>query len=230
MILVTDISNYTGPNVPAKAMAAAGVRGCYVKAQQGNDGPNPFFDQQVAALRDAGIAVGAYLFCYPLPDEAPHVARDPAGQVKLFADVCKGLGSKPGDMPSMLDCEYPEPQNFTQWGCTPANVAQWIAEAAQLISDEFANTCGIYCDPSWWESLGGAGLVGFDQRPLWLADYPVGGALSAPPVMNVKIPKPWTAATIWQFTDKFSAPGVDVPVDGGVFLGDEPAWQAFLGY
>jgi len=229
VILVCDISNYTGPDVPASALAAAGVRGCYVKAQEGNDGPNPYFDEQVAALKAAGIACGAYLLAYPLPDAPGHVDRDPAGQVGLFGAVCKGLGSEPGDMPPMLDCEFPAPQDFAKWGCTPAGVSAWLAEAARLIDQELSRACGIYCGSYWWESLGGAGLVGFEQRPLWLAGYPVKGKLSAPPVMNVRVPKPWASATVWQFTDEFDAVGVGVPVDGGVFLGDEPAWRSFLG-
>ena len=234
MILIGDVSEYSGANVNFGAFAREGGRGFYVEAQRGNDGPNRLFAEQVRAIKAAGMAAGAYHLAYPLPDSAQHPNRDPAGQIELFYEASGGLGEEDGDLPPMLDCESPDPSVWTKWGVTQASAASWIAEAASQVDQQFCRPCGIYCDPAWWRALGGAGLQPcFKARAFWLAAYPIGGLLSKPPTMAVTPPAPWNTATMWQFTGQdakgggFVVPGAG-PVDGSVFLGDEAAWQTLL--
>jgi lysozyme len=227
-ILLADISRYQGAGVNFAALRRAGVRGVYIECYRGNDGSNPHYAEQVAGARAAGLAVGAYLFAYPLPDAAGHVDRDPIGQVALFFAHALGVGTKSGDLPPMLDCEWPERVNWLQWGCTAGSIAAWLAAALDEIDDRFGRRGVVYTDPEWWESLGGAGLVGFGDRVLWIAEYPIAGAMSAPPAGPAPTVAPWGKATIWQYTDKFVVPGVAAGIDGDVFLGDEQAWQALL--
>ncbi len=107
--LVIDVSADQGPDLDVQGFLAAGVVAAYAEATRGNDGPNPYFQRQVQQLRGAGIACGAYLFAYPLNDAGGHINRDPAGQAKLFFDDSAGLGELPGELPPMLDAEWPYP-------------------------------------------------------------------------------------------------------------------------
>ena len=228
-ILIADVSGYQGNDVDFAAMAAWGVRGVYVEARQGNDRDNSCFDAQVAGAKAAGLAVGAYLLAYPLPESGQHPGRAPVDQVHAFWEACSSLGSEAGSLPPMLDCEWPVEAEWGAWGCTQASVASWIESAAQMVDQQWGRPCGIYCDPDWWGALGGAGrLPCFGQRRLWQAEYTVGGDLVKPASAVPKAPAPWGGASIWQFTDKLAIPGSRCVADGSVLIGGEAEWAALL--
>lgn len=229
MILLIDCSVYQGPNVDFAAFARAGVRGCYVECQQGNDAPNPLFAEQTAAARRAGLAVGVYHFAEILPDDGIHPDRDPLGQIDRAWEAAGGVPWQPGDLPPMLDCEDPPPERWAADGVSPSFVAQWIAAALGAMDARWQRAAGIYTYAPWWRAVQGAGLdASFAARRLWLAGYPVGGVLAKPPTMTVAPPPPWRSADLWQFTDKFIVDH-EGPIDASVFIGDEPAWQVLLG-
>lgn len=225
MGLIVDVSQFNG-TIDFKSLAAEGVVGCYVQAQRGNDGPNPSFAQQVAAARTAGLAVGAYLFAYPLPDAPGHQDRDPVGQADLFWQASGGLGSTPGDLPPMLDCEWPVESCWAPWGVTPETIAEWVGACLNALDGRFNRTTGVYTGRAWWKALGasGATLANVELRPLWLAEYPILGPMTEPPAIPPAAPAPWAKATLWQFTNRFLGQNLD----GTTFLGEDVAWRAFL--
>lgn len=229
MNLVCDVSRFQGPDYPFAALAAAGVRGVYIEATRGNDSPNPYFREQVDAALAAGLAVGAYHFCYPLPDSPGHVNRDPLGQANLFWQTAEYLYAQKGAqlLPPMADCEWPEQPAFGEWSVTPTSIARWIVSFCAHVDAIFLRTCGVYAGPWWWSLLPAGEVAGLSVRPLWVSEYPVGGPLSSPPTSAAPRMAPWGSATLWQFTDDFEAGGCS-RCDGGVFLGDEVAWQALL--
>jgi len=227
--LVLDISADQGPDLNVEAMLTAGVDAVYLEATRGNDGPNQCFHRQLAALRRAGIPCGAYLFCYPLNDAPGHVNRDPRGQALLFYNDSGGLGSEPGELPPMLDAEWPYPQDWTTWTVTRASIAAWLDACAQDVDGLFQRPAGIYTDVGgFWQPLGGAVInPAFGGRKLWMAQYrdvlthtTLTTADPPPP------PPPWTDLTLWQWTDKFEIDGR--LYDASVFPGDDVAWSAFL--
>ena len=231
-IIVVDVSEYQ-QQVNAALFKKAGVRGAYVEAQRGNDATNPFFAQQVGSFRDEGIPVGAYLFTEPLNADGVHANRDPEGQVGLFYEACGGLGEEPGELPPMLDMEWPEEPTWTTWGVTAASIASWHEAAAAAADARWSRVCGIYCDPDFASIVGvAARCPSFASRRLWAAayplkGYPLKGVVSTPPTSSPPRIAPWAAPTLWQFTDKYPIPGFGT-VDASVFLGSEDDFAAFL--
>ena len=228
MILIGDVSEFQGPNFNFKALATAGVRACYVKAQQGNDHPNQYFDEQVEAGVAAGLDMGAYHFSEPLPEVPGRVNRDPLGQAQLFFAATAAARAR-GDLklPPMQDLEWPVAAAWVEWGVTGTSIARWAAMFAAHVDAMWLRSCGIYIDPSFAASLPQIELTMMRFRALWGAAYPIGGFLSAPPSASPPSIPPWGRPTLWQFTDKFSVPGCQA-CDCSVFLGDETAYQAFL--
>lgn len=228
-ILVVDVSQYQGPNLDGEAFKRAGVRGAWIEAIRGNDGPNPYFAQQAAAFDDAGIPWGPYMLDYPIPNLAPHVNRDPVGQVGLFYDAVMSATGTLGALPPMSDCEWPEPSAWKEWGCTAESIGAWLDAGAIEVDRRFARSTIIYCDPDYAHEVDfAANSPSFVSRRLWAAAYPKGSAVViSPPTGNApKIP-PWSSATLWQFTDHFAIAGFGT-TDASIFLGDEDAWTAFV--
>jgi GH25 family lysozyme M1 (1,4-beta-N-acetylmuramidase) len=226
-IVLVDVSQYQGA-IDGAAFARAGIRGAYVEAQRGNDAINPLFTAQVKAFRDEGIPVGAYLFTEALNADGAHANRDPEGQVELFYQASGGLGEEAGELPPMLDMEWPEEPTWTTWGVTAASIASWHEAAAAAVDARWSRVCGIYCDPDFAAVVGvAARCPSFASRRLWAAAYPIAGVVSTPPTSSPPRIAPWAAPTLWQFTDKYPIPGFGT-VDASVFLGDEDAFAAFL--
>lgn len=234
-ILVVDVSSANAIGAaPGRAslqddldwdwLYAQGVRGAIVEGYIGNDGPNGDFQDQLNDARGAGMAVGVYDFCYPLPYAQGHLGRDPVQQACIHA-AHDGVWT-PGDIPTMADLEWPAPENLAKWGCTWAQIDTWIglylAERDQLAG----RRVGIYSYPWWWESLT-KGMAGtfepvYADRPLWCA-----GA-GAPWVKP-----PFTEWALWQKTgNELMVPTRSgrppVKTDCSAFNGDDAAWAAFL--
>ena len=227
--LVVDVSAAQGARLDIHGFLAADVVGAYVESTVGNDGPNPHYQTQVQQFRDAGIAVGAYLFAYPLPNATGHVNRDPRGQALLFYNDSGGLGDQAGELPPMLDSEWPPPKEWAQWSVTQATIASWLDACAEDIDGLWNRTCGIYTDGGgFWKPLGGAVLQpSFAARKLWFAEYPLDTPRSDVPTDAPAPLPPWTEPPLlWQFTDKFAI-GESL-YNMSVFLGTDADWDAIL--
>jgi GH25 family lysozyme M1 (1,4-beta-N-acetylmuramidase) len=165
---------------------ASDKRFVYAEAQIGNDGPSSTYVAQIAGARAAGLVVGAYLFAYPLPDAAGHAGRDPEAQAQALFEACGGLGSSSGELPPVIDLEWPAGTEWARWGCSAPQIVDWTVRCAAKLRALFGVAPVVYSYPFFLRSLGDVGAIG-DLR-LWLASYQV-----APDV-----PAPWTTCTIQQ--------------------------------
>ena len=144
-ILVLDVSQFQPATIDFKKYADAGVRGVYVQATRGNDGSNPYFEQQVKGAIDQGLAVGAYHFCYPLPTAPGHLNRDPRGQATLFKDkALEIISGAPLKMPPMADVEWPLYGDWSKWVVTADLIGDWVPEFVKCVDEDWGKTCGVY--------------------------------------------------------------------------------------
>ncbi len=93
-----------------------------IKAQQGNDGLDPYFFKNVAGAKAAGLITGGYHFAYPLP----HL--DPREQARMFFARCKEHGTNVGELPPFLDLEWPAVQDWAKWKCTAQQISDWARD------------------------------------------------------------------------------------------------------
>lgn len=207
------------------------LRFVILKAQQGNDGFDPFFERNMRAALAAGLVPFAYAFAYPLPPAPdPHgipgrliFGRDPIEQAKLCVDRILAFPEMRG-RPIFLDLEWPAPTDWATWGCTAASVSAWC----QAFCAEVARLSGvapiIYTYPDWWHHVSAADVSWAAAYGLWLAAYVVGwpAAGSSP-----RVPFPWTDWLFWQFDgDKGLRLPNGVDADFCVCNGDETTLRA----
>ncbi len=200
-----------------------GVVGAYVEGYIGNDGANADFVDQLQDIVGVGLIPGVYDFAYPLPTDETHAYRDPVAQARLHA--ARSGPWKFGMLCSMCDLEWPAPAAWARWGCSKQQIIDWTC--AYLLARDGLAGCkvGLYTYLDFWEKLTSDGATvpsELASRPLWVAG-------STPWVAA-----PWTAATLWQRTGKeILVPTLSgrppVVTDCSEFLGDDAAWQTFLG-
>lgn len=239
MILGVDVYAGYGRIDWARANTA-GVRFALLKCTQGNDGKDPRFDENARGCRDAGIAAGPYLFGYPLPTDPKHPGRGPEEQAgRLYVDA-KGLGTQQGDLPPVLDIEWPPhferdkgtskiSDRWTQWAVSADSIATWTLACLDHLERLFKRVPIVYTYPNFWASLGEAGKnPAFAKYPLWIANYTHPNEWLPPDGAKPIVPAPWTDWTLWQFSADGSGiriPGIPAcPLDrntvrGGATLG-----------
>lgn len=183
-------------------------RFAFLKCQQGNDGKDPVFEKNRKALTEAGIVVGAYHFAYPLP----HL--DPKAQAKLFYDACPDITLV------ALDFEWPAPEQWAKWSCTPVQVGEWTRICLEEMTRLYGRRPIVYTYPWFCTALirGGADLAFLIDYPLWIASY------SKEPV----IPEPWKTVG-WLFWQDDGNDGKKLPngvdADFDLFNGTEEDLQ-----
>lgn len=171
------------------------------KAVQGNDGKDPFFERNIKAWEATGRVGGAYHFVYPLP----HL--DPKKQAQAFFEGTAGYGAYEGQLPPMIDAEWPEPARRNpdgtlsypqkKWGCTEQQISDFLAVLCAEMHRLYGTKPMIYTYDWWWASLAAKADVS------WAAAYGLVAAWyrNGWPVQGEKpkIFKPWTDWLFWQF-------------------------------
>jgi GH25 family lysozyme M1 (1,4-beta-N-acetylmuramidase) len=226
-IPVLDFASPQGNLSPGqwRKLADDGVAGIWAKCGNGNNKPDPTFRANIAGARTVEIAVGAYGVPFVLPlDEGHHPGRSPLDQAQTHFQQSGALGIVLGDLPPMVDLEWPAPVDWPQWGVTPA----FARAFALLYLGETARLTGrspfLYLYPDYEKHLfAGATqdeLEAFAKYRLWIARYGVTEPGSLPP---------WTAPTLWQKSDGGAVLPNGCRVDEDLFLGDADAWDALKG-
>lgn len=169
------------------------------KTTEGLTGVDSLFSKYWAGMKAAGMVRGAYHFFHP--DE------DPIAQAKHFLAVVGKFDD--GDLPAILDFEA---HGGLSNGAQATAALKWL-DYVQAITGKVPI---IYASPSFIIEMGSP--AAFAKYPLWIANYGV----SKP-----HIPKPWTAWTIWQDTDKGRIAGVPQGVDMNWFNGSTAELKAF---
>lgn len=144
-----DVSHYQG-TIDWKAVAADGIRFCFIKATEGVGAVDPAFHRNWAAAKAAGILRGAYHFFHPDLD-AKQQAEHYLSVVTLDADA----------LPPALDIEVTK-------GVDPAGLQSGIQTWVETIKASTGCRPVLYTDPSFWRENVKAD---FSEYALWLACY-----------------------------------------------------------
>jgi GH25 family lysozyme M1 (1,4-beta-N-acetylmuramidase) len=241
-----DVSSVQG-KVDWTSVASMGCEFAFLKCSEGNKGTDPIFNdaaflvdaqraagvmgrdirflENVSGARKNGLLVAPYHFAYPLPHQEGNPLRDPAAQAKFAFDCAEGLGSQHGELPPMLDLEWPEPTQWNKWGCNATQIIAWALEYLDAAGSYWGCAPVIYTYPDFWTHLGGAHEPLFAGYPLCIANYlhPTDWpkASDRPHVLS-----PWTDWTFWQFTGGQMRLPNGTPCDFEVFNGDGAALRA----
>lgn len=174
-----DISIWNGKMNFAKTVLA-GAEFIFVKSSQQVMDVN--FKTNWQGAKDAGLLRGAYHYL--------DFRKSTLDQAKLFVDL---LHNDPGELPPVLDLEMnPMPYGFNAIG-----VSGKAWEFLTYVEKELNRIPMIYSGYYYWNSWG-SNNIGWTHFPFWLAWYA--------PEFWIRVPKPWTKWTFWQWTDKGGGP------------------------
>ncbi|MET8229051.1 GH25 family lysozyme [Micromonospora sp. NPDC005298] len=163
-------------------VAADGAKFAYVKATEGRTYLNPYFAEDYAAAKAAGLLVGAYHFARP--DK-----RDPITEADYFIDNAQFATDSQTLVP-MVDIEWPYWDGApTCYGLTPTEMSGWIRAFADQVKARIGRPVMIYTNTNYWNPCTGND-ASFGANPLDIAGY----TTTRPP-----LPSGWTTETIWQY-------------------------------
>lgn len=177
-----------------------GQQFAFVKASEGTDWKNVFYDEDARTAAEAGMRVGAYHYARP--------ASDPIAQARFFAGVVNAGPAT--QLPPALDLEVDE-------GLGPVALTAWtkifLTEVERLTGKRPMLYTYRYF---WYEHMNNTNA--FTDYPLWLAAYqnqpprPVGG---------------WDKLSFWQRSESGRVPGIATPVDMNLYNGNAAQFGQF---
>jgi lysozyme len=192
-----DVSDYQGrPSWPA--VKASGYSFAFAKATQSTGNVQDTIATDLAGIRAAGMIAGAYHFF--------SFDTDPVQQAQHFLSIYE---PRSGDLPPMLDLEYPDP-NVAKLSCGPDDAVARIAAFLRTVEGKTKHRCLLYMGYYFWQDALGR-TDGFSGHPLWLAQYSAG--------TTPLVPGAWKSATIWQYSESGAIGGISCGVDLDRFLG-----------
>jgi lysozyme len=197
-------------------VAGAGISFVFVRSSFAGvvDG---MFAQHWPGARDAGLLRGAYHFLVP--------NLDPRKQAEVFINA---LRADPGELPPVLDLEEGSAKITS-----PAQYAEFALAWLTAVEAALGKRPIIYTGAGFWDFKMPVKMQLPAWAPsyaLWTASYPMrDGAPALDQIVAGKfkprIPKSWTAHTIWQYSERGRVDGVTDPngkpgnVDLNVFRG-----------
>jgi lysozyme len=181
-VLGIDVSHHSG-TVDWDAVRKQGYRFAYVKSSEGVDDADPMFETHWKALREAGMARGAYHF-YVTED-------DPVQQAKFFASR---LRDDPGTLPPAVDVEL-------LGAHTTGDMTATLLTFLRTFEQELGVLPVIYTSSGFWDEHY---RPEFSRYPLWMAEYGV----TLP-----RVPFGWTSWLIWQRQENQPVAGVENGAD-----------------
>lgn len=192
-----DLSHHNG-TVDWQRISQDGIRFVFIKATEGMDDKDPYFDSHWLDAQKVGVIRGAYHF---------YVTEDPPEkQAQFFIDTVK-LGR--GDLAPAVDIEL-----------LGKNTAPDVADRLQLFIDILEKHYGkkpiIYTGRIFWDDNMNDK---FGQYPLWIAEYGVEKPVD---------PKGWPDWHFWQWTEKATLPGVEKEVDFNYFNNKDKEFSELL--
>ncbi|WNM42202.1 GH25 family lysozyme [Micromonospora halotolerans] len=207
-----DVSSHDhnlGP-IDWPAVAAGGAKFAYVKATEGHTYRNPYFAEDYAAAKAAGLLVGAYHFARP-------DGRDPVTEANFFIDNAQFAKDSQTLVP-MVDIEWPYWSGApTCYGLTTTEMSAWIKSFTDQVKARIGRPVMIYTNTNYWNPCTGNN-ASFGANPLDIAGY----TATRPP-----LPAGWTTETIWQYAA--GDPSTPGSYSQNVFNGDYPALTRLTG-
>ncbi|GAA2381897.1 GH25 family lysozyme [Dactylosporangium salmoneum] len=208
-----DISSHdhsTYKTIDWAAQAAAGVQFAYVKATETNNYVNPYFSQDLADAKKAGLLAGAYTFARP--DHA-----DPVGDANIFIDHADWASDAKTLVP-FVDLEWPYFSGTNAcYNLDQTAMRAWIQSFLDQIQVRIGRKAMIYTAASWWNQCVG-NTTQFAAYPLDVATW----SGTAP-----KLPNGWTKWTLWQYAGGDTKQYANYDKD--VFNGDLDALRRLAG-
>ncbi|MFF4889482.1 GH25 family lysozyme [Micromonospora chersina] len=191
-------------------VAANGYKFAYVKATEGQTYRNPYFAEDYAAAKAAGLLVGAYHFARP-------DGRDPVTEANFFVDNAQFAKDSQTLVP-MVDIEWPYWSGAPAcYGLTTTEMSTWIRSFTDQVKARIGRPVMIYTNTNYWNPCTGNNAT-FGANPLDIAGY----TTTRPP-----LPAGWTTETIWQYAaGDSSQPG---NYSQNVFNGDYAALTRLTG-
>lgn len=199
----TDVSKYQ-TDVDWHTLRHHGIAFAFIKATEGGDRFDNYFQQNWDGAKKAGIPRGAYhfyYFCRPAIEQAQwfirHVPRDPSA------------------LPPVLDMEW----NHTSPTCKLRPPPETVRAEMRVFLDALERHYGkrpiIYTTIDFFDDNQ---LTHFRGYPFWLRSV-----AGHPDERYGK--HPWT---FWQYTGTGILPGIKGDADINVFNGSAAAWQTWL--
>lgn len=195
-----DVSQWQGhPNWPQ--VKASGKAFAYVRATYGSAHEDLSFAANWPGLRAAALHRGAYHYAIP-GETSADVPADAQTQAAAFlAAVDRAGGIQGEDLPPVLDLET------NPHGLSPAELVQWaqhwLGDVDAAVKNP-AQAALVYSNYAFWQGLGIAADA-LQDRGLWIARWDPFGSPA-----NVG---PWSAWTVWQYSDAGTVAGISGPVD-----------------
>lgn len=207
-----DVSSHDhnlGP-IDWPAVAANGYKFAYIKATEGKTYLNPYFAEDYAAAKAAGLLVGAYHFARP-------DGRDPVTEANWFIDNAQFLKDRQTLVP-MVDIEWPYWSGApTCYGLTTTEFSDWVRAFSNQVKARIGRVPMIYTNTNFWNPCTGNNAT-FGDHPLDIAGY----TSTLPP-----LPAGWTKETVWQYAA--GDPSQPANFDQNVFNGDYAALTQLTG-
>jgi len=167
-----DVSVMQGANIPWEAERKRGTCFVYSRCQVGNNLQidTQFVDNTRQAML-ANLFCGAYFFPFPLP----HL--DPIAQADMFlrAMMINGhpLGAELRELPPAFDLEWPAPENWAKWKCTPDQIVDWSLICLERIELNTGCKPIVYSYPYFLQAISKAkNYLKLVKYKLWIAGGP----------------------------------------------------------
>ncbi|MEN8895592.1 MAG: glycoside hydrolase family 25 protein [Yoonia sp.] len=167
-----------------------GVSVVILKATDGGSYIDPKFVERRKLAKDLGFIVGAYHF-YETNDT-------PEEQANWFI---QNVDLRAGNLPPIIDIERIKKP-------IRGDLHQEFRAFLARLENHYGVKPIIYTGPNFWNHALAEHLPDY---PLWIAQYET---------QKPKIPTGWSDWTMWQFTEKQMVAGINGPVDGSRFNGD----------
>lgn len=198
-VLGIDCAHYQA-GIQWNKVVAEGVKFCINKATDGATGRDSFYRTHTRDAISAGLIVGAYCF--------GRFKADPTAQAVHLVNTAGSVNTL------CLDVEWDNSSGgfpkYRNGGEMDDFAADHAFACLQEIERLTKRVPWIYTAPGFWTGKF-KNPERFAKYPLWLNDF------RAKDVSQLRIPKPWKRATVWQFGEKPMA-GVG-GVDLNRFLG-----------
>jgi len=196
-----DVSQYQG-NINWTQVKASGRQFAIIRVSDGTGYPDPYFAQNWAGAKNAGLIRGAYQFFEP--------GGDAVAQANLLLQKMGSLGA--GDLPPMIDVEATGGQSGAT---TPSKIHQWV----NTVQAAPGRKPLVYTGTWFWDpSVGSSDFASYPLVESWYCS-------SCCP----NLPKPWSTFAMWQYSSTGSVSGISGNVDLDKFNGTLAQLQQLAG-
>ncbi|NMN99499.1 glycoside hydrolase family 25 protein [Antrihabitans stalactiti] len=184
-----------GKPIDWQKVKASGHDFAMIKATEGSDYVNPWFNEDTNKMRAAGVLRGAYHF--PVFTEAPEPQAIWYVQNTFPQNVA-------GSLPPLIAVERSN-------GMPAPVIINWLHRWLNVVELLTGRTPVIYTTAFWEDGV--ANTNEFTRYPLWIADW-------GKDVKNPHLVGGWTNWVFWQTDDKANIPGIETPADRNVYNGE----------